>query len=403
MANREASDYTNLMRSQAQNHALTEKSIKENKTPPPPSYGNKFADFMTGNFWGWVKNYIKSRFGKRHPFMDYSEAGSNGVFKIWSQQSPDGNKSKMVLASDWATDTEASDLIGDMMKAENGDYTIHLGDTYFVGAPQEIAANFLIQNASWPKGSSGTLALPGNHEFYCNGDPYFEKLLPIMFVKNATGQFKQAASFFCLENNYWRVLGLDTGYHSVGRPVIELICKPDAHFDDKLKKWLMNAVKLNDPNDKRGLVILTHHQYSSAFEEQFTKPGEYLRTLLGADREVIWLWGHEHRFAVYGKYQSNKGIKAYGRCIGHGGMPVELNRKFTPSEKNIGLFNLIFYDKRQLTETPDKKIPLGHNGYVVMNFNDANLEIQYKDEKDILFTEEWKVDLNSGKITGIKA
>ena len=91
-----------------------------------------------------------------------------------------------------------------------------------------------------------------------------------------------------------------------------------------------------------------------------------MQQILG-DREVIWLWGHEHRLAVYGKFQSKNGIKAFGRCIGHGGMPVELgkikssvmNLLMTPGADKVKDYKLVFFDRRANKGQRLEKLSLG--------------------------------------------
>jgi len=36
----------------------------------------------------------------------------------------------------------------------------------------------------------------------------------------------QHASYFCLENEHWRIIALDTGYRSIGIPVLEYFWEP---------------------------------------------------------------------------------------------------------------------------------------------------------------------------------
>ena len=401
MATRQSNDYLKLWRSEFTNHYNDQKYIYKRITEGKTA-ANKIGDFLNTKIWGWVYHYVKSRFGVKHDFMDYNNKSSNGVFKAYSKKSESGNNIKVVMAADWGSDTPESDFIGEKMKQENGDYTIHLGDVYYVGEPKEVEQNFLSPNASWPKGSSGTLALPGNHEFYSNGNGYFNKLLPRMFVETKEGIKKQEASFFCLENDYWRIIGLDTGYHSVGLPIIEWLpfFKPKAELDDKEIDWLKDVVKLNNPNDKRGLIILAHHQYCSVFDKLYPKPAEQLAEFIGRERKTIWLWGHEHRFAVYGKYSSKKGITTYGRCMGNGGMPVELEKEdWKPDPDDTKEFNLVFHDNRERKRI--KKTRIGHNGYTVMQLNNEKIEIEYKDENTWLFRESWEVDLNTGTINAL--
>lgn len=102
---------------------------------------------------------------------------------------------------------------------------------------------------------------------YARGEAFFESLLPSLGIRNADDSYAgQKAGYFCLQNKYWRVIGLAIGYYSVGKPLLEFLpwFAPDCHFDDKQMEWLKNMVKLGDPNDKRGVLVLTHPQFISA-------------------------------------------------------------------------------------------------------------------------------------------
>jgi hypothetical protein len=402
---RDHQDYTGLWRSEAQNHARTQKEILKSM-PKPASKLNQIKQFLEVSIWGWVIHYFKSRFGKQYPFQAYAGANQDGIFQLAENDAT--GASKIVMAADWGSFTNESTNVGRLMTAENPDYSIHLGDTYFVGAPDEIESNFINPQGCWPRPPMGFLALPGNHEFYCNGKPYFETLLGETYIVQGGRQLKQTASFFCLENGYWRIIGLDTGYHSVGTPILEFIFRPDAHLDDKVIDWLKKAVKLGQ--DNRGIVLLTHHQYCSAFEKNFAKAGEAIYQLLPAGKKdipIIWIWGHEHRLAIYGKYKSPKGIHAYGRCIGHGGAPPEVGKMKdgkasfkAPDDKYVKTAPLICYDNRQ--KSVIGKDVIGYNGYVVLTLKKEQLIIEYKDDaQSVLLMEEWAVDIKNGDVKGV--
>ena len=348
---RDQKDYIDLSRSEAENHYKTEESkVVKKKVVRKNVALNKVADFFETNIFSWVYHYIKSRFGLKHKFQTYELTDDKGIYKM-EKSSQDGKEEiTIALASDWATDTVESDLIGDLIANKDPDYTIHLGDTYFVGMKDEIRDNFLAKNCSWHRGSSGSFALLGNHEMYSRGISYFRDLLPSMGVyskekKKYTGQ---KASYFCLENDHWRVVSLDTGYNSVGIPLIEYLFKPKCDFRKEILTWLKDDVKIDQ--DKRGIVIMTHHQYCTAFEkeEEYVKPAEQLAEIIGKDRPVIWIWGHEHRLTLFGRYSSEKGIAAYGRCIGNGGMPIEFKNKLIPErvkDRNLKLYDERVYSK----------------------------------------------------------
>jgi hypothetical protein len=395
--NRSKNDYLSMTRSLLLNHLQTE--TKKSKGEPP---ANKIADFLTKRLWTWFYYYISSRFGKNYPYQSYTGT-DQGIYPLKSEEGK-GSVS-IAITADWGTDTRESFDVATKMTAHNPDYTIHLGDTYYVGAPHEIELNFTKPGSPWVRGSKGSFAVLGNHEMYARGIAFFNRLLPTLGIKDNTGKYAgQKAGFFCLENEYWRILGLDTGYHSIGKiPILELIpgLGPDCHFDEKLVDWLCNTLKLNDKNDKRGLLILTHHQYITAFKDEgeYLVPAEQLAKLIGKDRPVVWLWGHEHKFSVFEKVQVGDGITSYGRCIGHGGMPIELDTStFKRDEKSRGNSKLVMVDTR--TKSGTDSPPLGYNGYAVISLKEKELEIAYFDVEDKLFSESWVADLESGDIKG---
>src|SRR5215831_7712706 len=114
----------------------------------------------------------------------------------------------------------------------------------------------------------------------------------------------------------------DTGYNSVGLPILEKLpwFQPSCKLHDAIEQWLRDEVKPAASN--RAIIMLSHHQNYSAFEDIFTTPAKQLAQYI--NRPVLWLWGHEHRLAIYGKARTEDGIESYGRCLGHGGMPVDL-------------------------------------------------------------------------------
>jgi len=396
---RKKEDYQMMSRSPLINHLQTE--IKKSKGQKP-SY--KITDFLSKDIWSWIYHYLKSRFGKKYPYTTYSGIDT-GIYKLDQNHKVDKYIS-IAITADWATDTEESYCIAAEIRKQNPDYTIHLGDTYYVGAPHEISSNFLLPEAPWPIGKKGSFALLGNHEMYARGSAYFKYLLPHLGIwDNENKISEQKAAFFCLENEYWRVLGLDTGYNSTGKiPFLELLpyFASDCRFEDQLMKWLKDTVKLDDKNDKRGLVILTHHQYVTAFGGgfEYIEPAKQLASLIGTDRPVLWFWGHEHKFSIFDKVQVDGGVSAYGRCIGHGGMPVELDSKsFTISTQNNGHSALEMVDCREKKQGSR----LGHNGYVVLKIKNEVLLTEYYDENKKLLTETWTVDLQNGIIKRIDA
>ncbi|MCF0061089.1 metallophosphoesterase [Dyadobacter chenwenxiniae] len=384
--------YLDLGHSEAENHAKTQLELYEKHVKDTSSVTNVVSNFFKTNLLGFAWHYLKSRFGPRHPYQAYPRNGDTGIYSLQSSI-PSRDKITIALLSDWASDTAESDAVAHLVARYAPDYTIHMGDIYFVGAPKEVEANFTAPHASWYYGASGSLALSGNHEMYSNGNAFFQHLLPAMYIQDGEMKKSQQAGFFCLENAHWRIIGIDTGYTSVGRPFIEILSPPDCHLKKEQVAWLRDVVQLGNPDDKRGIVFLSHHPYISSFREDYAKPGEQIRELMGqVNRPVIWIWGHDHRLVVYNFGTNGKGPQAYGRCIGHGGLPVETAMPAAKDLDKIG-----YYDRR--VRKVIKRHSLGYNGFARLLLKDDVLTAEYRDLEDqCVFEESWTVNTTNGQL-----
>ncbi len=386
--------YLDLGHTEVENHAKAQQKVYEAHVSRTSSATRVISEFFSTNVFGFVYHYLRSRFGRRHPYQSYPIGGDNGIYKL-APSIPSREGISLALLSDWGSDTTESDAVAHLVARYAPDYSIHLGDIYFVGTPREVAENFTAPHASWYYGASGSLALCGNHEMYSNGSAYYKHLLPVMYAKEDGVKKTQQAAFFCLENEYWRIIGLDTGYTSVGRPFQEVIHRPDCRLRDEQTTWLRDVVKLGNPNDKRGIVFMSHHPYISAFREDYFKPGEQLCELLGdAARPVVWFWGHDHRLVGYHLGQNKSELQAYGRCIGHGGMPVETKM----SVRDADVLKMAFYDRRVRNRIG--RHDLGYNGFVLLNLVGEQLTATYRDLEDTeVLRESWTLDAENGELT----
>ncbi|QRR01915.1 metallophosphoesterase family protein [Dyadobacter sandarakinus] len=384
--------YLDLGHSEAENHAKTQLELYEKHVRDTSSVTNVISEFFSTNLIGFAWHYLKSRFGPRHPYQAYPRNGDLGIYQLQSSI-PSRQEITLALLSDWGSDTAESDAVAHLVARYAPDYTVHMGDIYFVGSPQEVEENFTAPHASWYYGASGSLALSGNHEMYSNGNAFFKHLLPAMYALDGTVKKTQQAGFFCLENEHWRIIGLDTGYTSVGRPFQEILFPPDCHLRKEQVAWLRDVVKLGDPADTRGLLFLSHHPYFSAFREDYAKPGSQLKELLGeAERPVVWLWGHDHRMVVYQQNKNGDGVTAFGRCIGHGGLPVEVQMP-DPGESG----KIAYYDQR--VRKVIKRHQLGYNGFVMVKLNGPELVAEYRDLEDTcVYAESWSVEKKNGRL-----
>jgi hypothetical protein len=361
--------------------------------------------FLPTRFWVWISHVAKYWFHKKHDFVSYPAQGKDsGIYEI-------PGRTSISLLGDWGTGTDEAESVAKRVSEFGPDYTVHLGDVYFVGGENEIKENFLGEKTSayapvkWPMGSKGSFALTGNHEMYARANGYYGFVLPKMGLRQPHSEWGagQGASFFCLQNEHWRVIGIDTGYNSTkfdwGRvPIIEksklirtsLKFKPTCALPPALMAWIESVV--NPDRDNRGLILLSHHGSHSSFGEWYQIPSKQLAKFI--HRPVIWFWGHEHKLAIYDKYAVPGGISCYGRCTGHGGMPVE--RGAVP---DIDECRWLAWDNRRYSN--GEKINAGYNGYANLALDGPTMNVEYRDlHGELLFTESWQVDLNTGSLEG---
>jgi hypothetical protein len=282
----------------------------------------------------------------------------------------------IALAADWGTGTKSAYAVGDAIRREHPDVTVHLGDVYYSGTEHEFREYFL-GPGRWPQGqlrgtgvaAHGTYTLNGNHEMYSGGAGYFRLALPA---------FGQETSYLCLENAHWRIVGLDTGYYAKSFPFLELMVD-FIRLHRATRRWLQQVV-FRDPTDRRPVILLTHHQWFSAFDSEYRRVGRQLRPYL--DRVLLWFWGHEHRFAAYAPFGFD-GTRVRARCIGHGGMPIELGAAIARPDRP-----LVCTDDRQARELGGQAI--GYCGFVLLRLGGAELRVEYRDETGTeLLAERW--------------
>jgi hypothetical protein len=374
------------------------------QAPPDQTYPRLMVFLQ---FWKWLGPYLRNLIHKNAPYETYP-TGKTGIFSIAAP--PGDSPLRIAVAADWGTGTLEAETVGENIKAGVPHCTLHLGDVYYMGEKQEIDENCRGKQTKgysgvyWPTGSLGSFALMGNHEMYSGGQGYFGEFLPILGLLNpdATVKAPQSASYFCLDVGHWIVLGLDTGYHSGGIPAFTAIpgvnsipfFNVDARFDDKMLVWLDQTMKFLQPGGfpKKPVLVLTHHQPISSFEHAYLKPVKQLAQLGFLDGlEFVWLYGHEHRLTIYDKQTIAPSLTTFPRCIGIGGMPVEVTTLPQPDKR------IRYYDPREHEiDNQDPGTKVGYNGHIVLLFEEISLKIEYHDivNSNLLLTETFTPDGN---------
>lgn len=222
---------------------------------------------------------------------------------------------------------------------------------------------------------------------YNRGDAFFDLLMPTL----GSRQVRQHAGYASIETSDWRVLMLDTGFGSFKKfGTNQPASKTD--MPSSLYSWLERDVKLGDANDKRGIVIITHHQPNTAFEKAYQLPAKGLADRLPNGRQVVWLFGHEHKLAFYDVSTvrgptTGKSFSYYGRCVGNGGFPTNLVPNAGPvdppnSGRLLGYDSRVYQTLRQKVDPDtahgDDGLKKSFNGWVDLTFTGKRLDLSYR-------------------------
>ena len=106
--------------------------------------------FLPNRLLKWIPQVAKYWFHKKHAFRDYTTHGKGtGIYPI-------DDRVKISVAGDWGTGTDEARIVAATMEKSDPDFTIHLGDVYYVGDSNEVRENFLGEKTSpyvpvkWP-------------------------------------------------------------------------------------------------------------------------------------------------------------------------------------------------------------------------------------------------------------
>jgi predicted phosphodiesterase len=256
--------------------------------------------------------------------------------------------------ADWGTGQREAWTVLRQVSRKNPQIVIHLGDIYYAGTEFEVQSYFYKpwQIILHENGNPRTFTLAGNHDMYSGGKSFY----------NLLDQLKQPASYFCLRNRNWQIIGLDTGLHA------KMGLEP-TFLEPSEVEWLLDKIQ---NSGGRRTVLLSHHQLFSAdeqFKGQSFNIDLYKQTCTALNNVELWLWGHEHNLVIFEPYMNLK----RGRCIGCGAFPVGAG-ELPASHKN--------------SDVPLKPIHLSRrgdfyqHGYAVMMLNGAAGNVDYYQDGD---------------------
>jgi hypothetical protein len=202
-----------------------------------------------------------------------------------------GNDMRLAIFGDWASGLTVSDVVSSAIGDWRPDVVVHLGDVYYAGTPAESRA-YLVDR--WPRGARvADRALYSNHEMYSGGAGYFGITLPAL---------RQESAAFVVENDFWVVVGLDTGTLDgrIGPRQLRLVHDVEARLGS------------------RRMILLSHHPLYSIVDG----PNEALITeldpVLRRGGVAAWYWGHDHECV---RYSPTPPYDLHAVCAGHGSFP----------------------------------------------------------------------------------
>jgi hypothetical protein len=182
---------------------------------------------------------------------------------------------------------------------------------------------------------------------YCGGHAYFDVLLG-----DPRFAHQEQSSFFSFINQHWKILGLDTAWD-------------DGGLRDPQATWIRDEI-VRAPQQ---VLLLSHHQPFSAYESGSTDLVTKIDPILQQRRINGWFWGHEHRCMFYREHMR----VPFGRCIGHGGVPVYMWHGVTDPYPTPGEYEYRKSIKKGLEYW-------GLFGFAVMDFSGPSLKVTYIDE-----------------------
>ena len=150
-----------------------------------------------------------------------------------------------------------------------------------------------------------------------------------------TGGPVQQASYFCLRNNSWQLLAMDTGIEDdVPKPEVEIFSLGWKKHMTSLRgdEYRWHRHHLDNAGDRK-TILLSHHQLFSVYEPLQTRTSKTsVNTNLLQDfgpyldrgKVSAWFWGHEHDFVEM--IPGHRGLPV-AACIGHGAIPVDSRKR----------------------------------------------------------------------------
>ena len=280
-----------------------------------------------------------------------------------------GTSSKLAIIGDWGVGDEVAINVLRQVAAQKPDILLHLGDVYYAGTQHEAKVNFLDICSSVLPGIP-IYSLCGNHDMYSGGSGYYWLL----------DQIGQKSSYFCLQNDNWMFLAMDTGFHDNNPFNISTnMTKLESRDGWSEADWHLEKIK---GAGNRKLVFLSHHQLFSPFGSVGSvdnTPYAYNPNLYEVFKSVIpnvewWFWGHEHTLGIFSEYMKLK----RGRCVGASAVPVFQDQQSYATAGGLTTLDgaMPIWDTKGVLATSNN---MYDNCFAMMTLTGATATVEYYD------------------------
>ncbi len=289
--------------------------------------------------FSWTESLVYYLYYRHEKKQDAKFGKTPVVTKVTGQ-----NSLSIAIMGDWGTGIYGdegfpapSQLVKNAIRALNPapDITLHLGDVYYAGLPNE-EMNKLLKN--FPKSKLANFTLNSNHEMYDGANGYFK-----MALSNALFQKSQNnTSYFAVTFGNWVIIGLDTAYYDSSELYMD-----GALYDAAQIKFIKD-LKISSTQK---IILMTHHTGLTADGKSLTPPTfdgtKFKKPLFTQVVNALgrcpdyWYYGHIHNGIVYnnlskaGAYKCPSGASPQLRCVGHAAIPFgKGNALFTGNKNN---------------------------------------------------------------------
>jgi hypothetical protein len=248
--------------------------------------------------------------------------------------------------------------------AQQPDYVIHLGDTYYSGTganrtPRNEESQNLVDVLSKYPGVAKPgrcFTLNSNHEMYGGAHGYFDTALAHPLFSSQKG-----CSYFALTFGDWVIAGIDSAYYDPSNLYMDGglggSSNPQYAFLQQMAQWKAGGKKV---------ILMSHHTGISTDGSSLNNPLWSDVTQTGQLEPDYWYWGHTHLGMVYNAKAASGRMKT--RCIGHSSMPFAVPPGMAQCA-NVDWYARTPLDASQQLHALAYTAPRATNGFAVLTLD----------------------------------